>query len=66
MHQYKIIHFDIKQGNIMFSQYFNKYIYLDFGLSEIIKESPGNKSLFNFRGTIDYCSSEMLNLFQTG
>jgi len=56
MHRFNIVHFDIKPENIMFSPTFKKAVFIDFGLSEIIKESFGHKSLFKFRGTLEYCS----------
>jgi serine/threonine protein kinase len=33
MHYYKIIHFDIKPENIMFSSYFDKPVFIDYGFS---------------------------------
>lgn len=33
MHIYKIIHFDIKPDNILFSPYFQKAVFIDFGFS---------------------------------
>jgi serine/threonine protein kinase len=38
MHSLKLIHFDIKPENICFSPYFQKYVFIDFGLHRIIKE----------------------------
>ena len=36
LHKFKIIHFDIKPDNICFSQTFNKYVFIDFGLSKLV------------------------------
>lgn len=36
MHKNHFIHFDIKPQNICFSPSMNKYVLIDFGLSEII------------------------------
>jgi len=52
MHKFNIIHFDVKMSNLMFSPIFKKAVYIDFGLSEIIKEVQGFKTKFKFRGTL--------------
>jgi serine/threonine protein kinase len=36
LHQNHIVHFDIKPENICFSPSLNKYVFIDFGLSEVI------------------------------
>jgi serine/threonine protein kinase len=36
MHLLKIIHFDIKPSNIMFSKSYNKAVFIDFGISDLI------------------------------
>jgi serine/threonine protein kinase len=41
MHLLKIVHTDIKPDNIMFSKAFNKLVFIDFGLSDIIKQKMG-------------------------
>jgi len=41
LHLFNIIHFDIKPDNIGFSNHFKKWVFLDFGLTKIIKERPG-------------------------
>lgn len=51
MHFFKIIHFDIKPSNIAFSNTFKRWVFIDFGLSEVIKESLGFTSEVSFRGT---------------
>ena len=33
MHEFKIIHFDIKPENIVFSRYYDKLVFIDFGFS---------------------------------
>jgi serine/threonine protein kinase len=62
LHALKIIHFDIKLENIAFSPAFDKYVFIDFGLSKIIRQSFGFKSLTSFRGTYSNCSPEMAAL----
>lgn len=57
MHKLHIIHFDIKPPNIGFSSILHKPIFLDFGLSRIIKESPGTLKEIYFSGTVGYCSN---------
>jgi serine/threonine protein kinase len=56
MHSFKIIHFDIKPDNFLFSPYFRRPVFIDFGLSEVIIEELGWKSLVKFRGSPGYCS----------
>jgi serine/threonine protein kinase len=58
-----LIHFDIKPANISFSGYYNRAVFLDFGLSEVIKEQKGIKTLTGFRGSFAFCSEAMLCLF---
>jgi len=57
LHLIKIIHFDIKPENIGYSRHFKKFVFLDLGLSKIIKESQGNKTLTKFRGSLYFCSN---------
>lgn len=56
MHSAKFVHVDIKPSNIAFSNFFNKHIFIDFGLSDIIKETYGKRTITKFRGTVFYCS----------
>lgn len=42
----KIIHRDIKPDNIIFSQNYEKPVFIDFGLSDIANESIEFKSLY--------------------
>ena len=41
MHTLGILHRDIKPDNIMYSQSYQKYVFIDFGISEFRKEKPG-------------------------
>lgn len=43
----------------MFSPTFNKYVFVDFGLSKIIKNPIGFETLTVFSGTLKYSSSQM-------
>ena len=60
MHLFKIIHADIKPSNIAYSQKRQKYVFIDFGLSKIINEDYGYKSLTYFKGSPEFCSPEMI------
>jgi len=55
MHRWNIIHYDIKPDNICFSSEYNKIVFIDFGLSDIVKEGLGFKSLVSFRGSPQFC-----------
>jgi serine/threonine protein kinase len=41
MHLLQIIHKDIKPSNILYSQYYNKLVLCDFGISHVIKNKLG-------------------------
>ena len=41
MHMVKVVHRDIKPSNIMYSPIFKKYVFIDFGCSEGLKENLG-------------------------
>jgi serine/threonine protein kinase len=66
MHQLNIIHFDIKPDNIVISGELDEPVFIDFGLSEIVKEDCGLKSFCAFRGTPNYCSPEMMEILGMG
>lgn len=34
LHELKIVHYDIKPENIMYSKYYKKFVFIDFGLAE--------------------------------
>ena len=46
----------------MLSALRNKIVFIDFGLSDMIKQICGNKTFTNFVGTAPYVSKEMLQL----
>lgn len=47
----------------MWSRTFNKYVFIDFGLSLINAEAIGLKTKTAFLGTLKYCSDEMKKLY---
>ncbi len=55
MHLLSILHKDIKPENIMFSPTFDKYVFIDFGISEYRNEPQGQLSYTGFGGTYAYC-----------
>lgn len=63
MHQYGIVHQDIKPENIMFSRELNKAVFIDFGLSAIVAEQVGHLYLTEFVGNVNYCSRQMMKCF---
>jgi serine/threonine protein kinase len=65
LHAFQLVHLDIKPPNIMYSDSREDLVFIDFGLSKAVKESVGFKSLTNFRGSVSYCSPEMLKLFHS-
>jgi len=57
---------DIKMQNICFSPTLRRYVFIDYGLSRIISEVKGHKTLTRFRGSLLFCSKEMKECFKTG
>lgn len=55
MHSLNIIHGDIKLENVMWSSTFQKNVFIDFGLSRILKQSIGELTYTSFFGTYHYC-----------
>ena len=62
MHSLHIIHGDIKPENVMFSPSLKKFVFVDYGVSRIIKEERGEKTFTHYFGTPNYSSQEMLEL----
>ena len=58
----KIVHRDIKPSNIMYSPTYGKHVLIDFGCSEVLKETLGQEKVTRFTGATAFCSDEMLNL----
>ena len=44
LHYFHIIHFDIKPENIGYCKLLKKAVFLDFGLSSVVKEGIGYKA----------------------
>lgn len=65
MHKFGLIHFDIKPDNLMFSPTYEKAVFIDFGLSELVHIQVGQKMLVSFRGTLSLCSNDMIAAFAT-
>ena len=47
----------------MYSPNLKKMVLIDFGISDALREKPGENTMTNFVGTYDFCSSDMRNLF---
>lgn len=63
MHVLKIVHCDIKPTNIMFSKCYNKNVFLDFGIAEILNEELWENTKTTFKGTYQFVGVEMKKLF---
>ena len=63
MHSLQIVHFDIKNDNIMYSKELEKLVMIDYGLSLVTDYVIGKKKQIAFRGTLDYSSPEMAQNF---
>ena len=55
IHSFQLVHLDIKPSNIMYSHSSSQLVFIDFGLSKLIKESRGFKTKSEFAGSIGYC-----------
>ena len=62
MHSFGIVHGDVKPENIMWSPSLKKNVFIDFGLSTVVKEKPGQKTYTGFCGTFEHSYSEMKTL----
>ncbi len=47
----------------MLSHTFKKPVFIDFGLSKLIVQDIGKKSLTPFMGTITFCTEEMVRCY---
>ena len=56
MHSLHFVHIDIKPANLMYSTYYRRPVFIDFGLSKLIPEEKGAKTLTHFTGSINFCS----------
>lgn len=56
LHKMKVVHFDLKPDNIMWSPHFKREVFIDFGLSEVFDGNPGFKYPVRFKGSLNYCS----------
>ena len=63
LHEFKIIHGDIKEDNIMYSHEHKKNILIDFNCSSVIAENVGEKTSTKFKGTHTRCYKEMQDLY---
>ena len=58
------MHRDIKPDNLMYSNAYKKFVFIDFGISQYRREGPGYLIQTNFAGTYSYCTDEMKKLFK--
>lgn len=61
LHSFNIVHLDIKPMNIAFSNEFSKWIFIDFGFTEVVEQKVGYKTKTRYIGTFSFSSDEMKN-----
>jgi serine/threonine protein kinase len=52
----QIVHRDIKPLNILYSPTYKKPVFIDFGCSDVIKNTIGSLTMSIFKGTMNYCT----------
>jgi serine/threonine protein kinase len=62
MHDFGIVHTDVKPENVVWSESRQCAVFIDFGFSEAIREPRGQKTRSIFKGTPNYASPPMLAL----
>ena len=48
----------------MYSKAYEKYAFIDFGISEFRRQCPRHLMQTNFAGTYSYCTEEMKKIFK--
>lgn len=66
MHSFGLIHKDIKPQNIAYSKTTKDLVLIDFGMSKVVLEQLGSKSLTCREGTPNYMSPDMHELTGKG
>lgn len=66
LHSLQIVHMDIKPANFLWHETKQKYILCDFGISQSLKESRGEKTYTSFNGSYAYMGKEMLEFLRKG
>lgn len=59
MHLLKFVHRDIKPSNIVWSPAANGLVFCDFGVSHPIAEEPGQTTITQFAGTVNFTCGEL-------
>ena len=63
IHSLKVVHRDIKSGNVLYSNSLQKFIFCDFGLTNVVKEDIGYKTKMKFAGTYTFVTPELQNIY---
>lgn len=59
MHNYHIVHSDIKPPNCMFNPTLGRYVLIDFGISQPEEEGYEQQTTTALSGTYEYMTNEL-------
>lgn len=65
MHNYHIVHRDVKPSNCMYNPALGRYVLIDFGISQIVEEGFQQLTTTMSCGTLEYMTNELKALHKS-